>query len=282
MSKQNKGIWQLRKPEIEVMAKTMTARGIAEHYGVARRHMSQMLISIGVKAYNPQNCWVDRVDELTELAKTMTCNQIAAHYKLTASSVHEVLRKYGIVSVKEDRKHKLKSYGEKMRELGKTMTIPQIAVHFGKNENTVRDYAKRHGIECLKDPNKRSSEYWHGEKENLIRMHKTMFGTEIAIEYGISKSRMRTVMRMLGINLSRAASPKTTEKRVKKEKKIVVKKQQIEQKKEWKPPVKAVYDVVFPKGVKVQQVKRSTSDDPRCVMSAPIYNPHARTVSARY
>lgn len=61
-----------------------------------------------------------------------------------------------------------------------------------------------------------------------------------------------------------------------------VDKPQAEQKGEWKPPVKAVYDVVFPKGVKVQQVKRSTSDDPRCVMSAPIYNPHARTVSARY
>ena len=281
MSKQNKGIWQLRKPEIEVMAKTMTAREIAEHYGVARRHMSQMLIAIGVKAYNPQNVWADRVDELKELAKEMTCNQLAEHYKLTSSSVHEVLRKYGVVAVKEDRKHKLKSYGEEMRELGKTMTIPQIAKHFGRKENTVRDYAKRHGIVCARD-GKHSMAYWESEKENIVRMHKTMFGTEIAIEYGMSKSRMRTVMRALGIRVYRVAEDKVAKKRVKKEKKIVVKKQQIEQKKEWKPPVKAVYDVVFPKGVKVQKVKRSTSDDPRCVMSAPIYNPHARTVSARY
>lgn len=281
MSKQNKGIWQLRRAELEVMAKTMTSGQMGMHYGVARRRMTHVLGALGIKAHNPKNVWAERIDELRELCKTMTCSEIARHYKLSMPTMCDVFRKYEISPVKSDRKKALRDYGEQLKKLAKTMSANEAAMKLGRNPQSVRDYANRHGFK-FQTQERRCIDYWIGEKEKIATMHKTMFARKIAEYYGISDSRMRTVMTQLGIEIGRISRPESSKKQEKQAKKQVAKKQQIEQKKEWKPPVKAVYDIVFPKGVKVQQVKRSTSDDPRCVMSAPIYNPHARTVSARY
>lgn len=284
MAVSRNGIWASRKNELIEMAKTMTSSQIGEVYGITRRGITEVLAALGIKAYNPQNIWHSRCDELRELALSMTPIQLAKKYGITPDAMRDVMRKFDIPYL-STKQNGLSEYGLIIAKLGETMTIPQIADKTGKSTNSLYDYIKRHKIKVQRT-DLRSFDFWVSEKSNIEEMSETMPACNIAIHYDISPTRMRTVMREIGVKCFKPAKKEKIKKEVKNRTSQLLNKQNREipmvRRKNNIPNTGVEKIIIMPDNVKIQTYTRPVSTDPRCVMAAPVWNPNKRNFLNNY
>lgn len=276
-------VWESRKEEMQELAKKMTSTEMAQHFNVPARRMRCVLNRHQITALNPKG--VERLlrmkTVLLEDAKTMSIKRMAQKHGCTQMSMSAALKALNIQAAHIKRTAPWMQDAETMHQLCATMTASQIAKHLGIKNSSVKATLKRNGFTPLErqkkvKEKKRRLPFVEIYGESIRQMVGTKTHVQIAKELGIGESTVSTICSKLGIQ--RKVVPVV---RVKKEPGKPVKLVPLKQTKPWAPPQPTQYEVVMPKGVKVQRIQRRCSDW-RSPMSAPVYKPGARTVSTRY
>lgn len=134
--------------QLQVDAKTMTCKQMAEKYGTSPQAMRDRLIRHGIEFQRVRNNWSERLEELKAAAARMTTKELAEHFGMEIDYAYTLLQRLNVKAAASTWPVRFAGGIEAMKQHAPNMTVAELAAHFEIDRRTVRLNLKRLGLEC--------------------------------------------------------------------------------------------------------------------------------------